>query len=96
MTDSYENTLAFPGDEPQEWSVPVDVTPTQPQLGDLYAVLVDIHRMEAEKLAVIRSLAGLINDASAQLPAILDQLQESPLFSMLSGGGGLLGSLFRR
>lgn len=96
MTDITEAT-ANASDEPQEASVPVDTTTLQPTLGDLYAVLVDMHRMEAEKLTILRSVANLVNEAGSQLPEIMSALQDSPLFGMLSGqGGGFLGSLLRR
>lgn len=82
--------------EPQEESVPVDRTPANPSIGDLYAVVVDMHRMQAEELAIFRGLANLVNESAAQLPAFMETIQDSPIFGMLSGGGGLLGGLFRR
>jgi hypothetical protein len=84
------------GMEPDESSVPVVREPLDPSLADLYAVLVDMHRMEAEKLSIMRSIAGLVNEFGAQVPEFMATLQDSPIFGMLNGGGGLLGSLFRR
>jgi hypothetical protein len=92
MTDAYLPTL-----EPDENAVPQTVLPVEPTIADLYAVIVDIHRMEAEKLAIIRGVATMANQFGEQIPEFMATLQDSPIFGILSGsGGGLLGSLFRR
>ena len=89
--------------EPNDALVPTapvkDVT-----LEDVYNVLVDLHRMEVRKLSIMEGAVAVINEAGPliaearqHIGPLMESLQESPLFGMLSGqGGGLLGGLFRR
>lgn len=82
--------------EPDESSVPIPVQTRTATLDDVYSVLVDIHSIESQKLAIMQALGSLVNQASEQLPSIMEQIEQSPLFGMFNGGGGLLGGLFRR
>lgn len=91
------------GLEVQEVSIdPLDEGSTAPgpaivTMEDIYNVLVDVHAGQMQIVNILSGFATLINSAAEELPKALESLQESPIFGMLSGGGGgILGSLFRR
>lgn len=59
------------------------VTP-HPTVEDVYALMADMHRQQQQMAVQLNAIVELANQTMANVPAVIDSIQASPLGKMLA------------